>query len=197
MTPKSTSRPRIRIELLLVALVCFGPMIGAYLLYYGGEPRELPRLINAERQLLDPPVVLPPLAAGSGEEAVDDVLAGARWTLIYATTAACAESCLAHLVRLRQVHLALGRDQDRVQRLFLGPRGDGRVARDPAVVIADEEGGTRVLEVFRSVGLPPGDEGRVYVADPHGNLVLSYPPDADQGGIRDDLKRLLSVSRIG
>jgi hypothetical protein len=61
----------------------------------------------------------------------------------------------------------------------------------------DEPDGAELLELLRSVGLPPGEEGRVYVADPHGNLVLSYPPDADREGMRDDLKRLLSVSRIG
>jgi hypothetical protein len=90
-------------------------MIGAYLLYFGGEPRELPRLVNAERQLLDPPVVLPPLGGRSGAGVVDDVLAGPAWSLIFATTAECGENCITHLVRLRQVHLALGRDQDRVR----------------------------------------------------------------------------------
>jgi hypothetical protein len=40
-------------------------------------------------------------------------------------------------------------------------------------------------------------EGRVYIVDPLGNLMMSYPSDAGPGDLYDDLRRLLRVSRIG
>jgi len=36
--------------------------------------------------------------------------------------------------------------------------------------------------------------GRVYLADPRGNLVASYPPDVEQKELLRDLKRLLAGS---
>lgn len=191
---------RSRTQLLLVALVCFGPMIAAYVLYYSGAPAGLPRLANEQRQLLEPAVPLPPLSGrrASGE-AVANIWAEPVWSLIYARRSPCDDQCLSDLVRLRQVHVLLGRDQSRVQRVYLGEGDEARVDDDPAVVLGRFDGseGLRLLELLESVGQPPGPEGRVYLADPHGNLVLSYPADADQQGLLDDLERLLSVSRIG
>lgn len=192
---------RSRIQLLLVALVCVGPMIAAYLLYYTGQPAELPRLVNEERQLLAPAVPLPPLSVRTANGAViENAWAEAPlWSLIYARTSPCGEQCLAELVRLRQVHVSLNRDQNRVRRVYLGEGGDERVDDDPALVLGrlDDADGRHLLELLESIGQPPGEDGRLYVVDPQGNLVLSYPADPDQQGLHDDLKRLLSVSRIG
>ena len=33
--------------------------------------------------------------------------------------------------------------------------------------------------------------------DPHGNVILGYPPDADRSQLLKDLKRLLKLSTIG
>ena len=41
------------------------------------------------------------------------------------------------------------------------------------------------------------EDGRYFVVDPLGNLILSYPADADQKRLLEDLERLLDVSRIG
>ncbi len=37
-------------------------------------------------------------------------------------------------------------------------------------------------------------DGRVYVADPRGFVILSYPPDVEQKELLRDLKRLLAGS---
>lgn len=192
---------RSLIQLLLVALVCIGPMIAAYVLYYSGQPADLPKLANEERQLLSPAVTLPPLSVRSAGGDVIESAWGQEplWSLIYARTSPCDETCLTELVRLRQVHVSLNRDQSRVRRVYLGEGSDERVDDDPAIVLGrlDDADGRRLLELLESIGLPPGDAGRLYVVDPHGNLVLSYPANPDQEGLHDDLKRLLSVSRIG
>jgi cytochrome oxidase Cu insertion factor (SCO1/SenC/PrrC family) len=38
---------------------------------------------------------------------------------------------------------------------------------------------------------------RIYIIDPAGNLVMSYPADADPSYMKKDIKRLLKVSQIG
>ena len=38
--------------------------------------------------------------------------------------------------------------------------------------------------------------GSIYIADPRGDLVYSYPPDAEWQGILEDLKRLIAIARI-
>jgi hypothetical protein len=55
----------------------------------------------------------------------------------------------------------------------------------------------RDAELIQVLGVDRLEQGRLFVVDPLGNLILSYPPDADQARLLKDLERLLSVSRIG
>ena len=48
--------------------------------------------------------------------------------------------------------------------------------------------------VVAALGAERIGDGRVYVADPRGNVVLSYPPDVEQKELLRDLKRLLAGS---
>lgn len=186
---------RIRIELLLVALACIVPVVGAYLLYFFGDLRSLPTVENPDRQLVSPAVPLPPppsaAASGTGW--------GPDWSLLYVRTSACDDACRGHLLRIAQVHVRLGRDQHRVRRVYLGPDAAALASEDPTLAVAGtaEASADALLDALASAAAPPGNEGRLYVVDPHGNLVMSYPPDADQRGLLKDLERLLDVSQIG
>jgi cytochrome oxidase Cu insertion factor (SCO1/SenC/PrrC family) len=187
-------KSRFKVELALLALVCFGPVVAAYLLFYYGDLNSLPRARNEERLLMSPAVPLPPVDGVAGNDAW-----GPKWSLVYARTATCDDVCRGHLVRLQQVHHALGRDLGRVQRVYLGPDGAAFRGLDASLRAApiDIPSGEALVEVLAAAGAPPAPDGRVYVVDPHGNLVLSYPPDAEQEGLLDDLERLLDLSRIG
>jgi cytochrome oxidase Cu insertion factor (SCO1/SenC/PrrC family) len=169
----------------LVALVCFGPFAAAMFVYYGLGPDSLPQL-SGSRELLENPVPLPPeWRAGTGTPP-------APWQLIYARMTPCEEQCVAHLGRLMQVQLALGRDQNRVRRAVwhVGPPPP---LEDPGLTVHaldDAEG----REIAAALGPERLGEGRVYVADPRGDVILSYPPDVEQKELLRDLKRLLSGS---
>jgi hypothetical protein len=188
---------RIRLEMLLVAVACFGPVIAAYLLFYYGDLGALPRVANDERLLVSPAVPLPPPPGGAASEGAAPW--GPKWSLLYVRTADCDDTCREYLLRLAQVHVALGRDQDRVRRMYVGPDADTLTSADPTLDAASvaEPSADALLDVLASAGPEPGDGGRVYVVDPHGNLVVSYPPDAEQEGLLGDLERLLDVSQIG
>ena len=114
----------------------------------------------------------------------------------------CDPNCRASLVKSRQVRLALDKDMDRVGRIFLYtgiPTGADYLAREHRDLVAasiEGEGGARLLAAF-----PGGDSsrttGKLYVVDPLGNLMMSYPADATPRSILTDLERLLRLSHIG
>jgi len=183
----------------LVGLVIFGPFVVATLLYYGSPDLDwLPRLPGS-RELIEPPLAAP---SGWLEAAPGADPGPYRWSLIYARMAACELQCVQSLERLRQVHGALGRDQERVQRVYLHggeppaiPDQNGLKdgLNDPGLLprrLNDAQG----APVVRALGADRLQLGRVYIADPRGYLIASYPADVEQKELLRDFKRLLSVS---
>lgn len=165
----------------LVALVCFGPFLAALFLYYGPFGLSWLPQLPGSRELIEPPKPLPEGWQSSG---------AAPWQLIYARMSPCEQQCVQHLGRLLQVQLALGRDQDRVQRVVWHV-GNLPELEDPGLArhALDDE-------VGRSVAAALGGErmtdGRIYVADPRGEVILSYPADVEQKELLRDLDRLVS-----
>jgi cytochrome oxidase Cu insertion factor (SCO1/SenC/PrrC family) len=129
-----------------------------------------------------------------------------KWALIYFGSAACQTVCQRNLYKMRQVRLAQGENATRVERVFviLGAHaGDTlratlagyagmQVITGPVTNVA-----TLARQFALPIGTPLDGLERIYVIDPLGRLMMSYPPDADPSGIRKDLTRLLRVSRIG
>lgn len=182
--------------LVLIGLVTAAPFALALLAYFGWfGSAPFPMLPNEDRELILPPVALPAesLDTPDGEPLGTD-WARYRWSLIYARMAPCEAQCATDLERLHQVHAALGRDQDRVQRVFLTGEARPVVRDDTALVIGRLETASTLLMLLGPERIAAG---RIFVADPLGNLVLSYPPDADRRRILEDLERLLDVSKVG
>ena len=171
----------------LVALAVFGPFLAALLLYYlPADLQWLPRLPGS-RQLLEPPLAAPSawLPASPGPRY--------RWFLIYAKIASCDRPCSSALERLRQVHAALAGDADRVQRVYWYAGAAPEIAADPDLLLhkIDDAAGESTV---RALGFDRLQIGRLYVADPRGLIVVSYPADVEQKELLRDLKRLLSAS---
>jgi hypothetical protein len=165
----------------LVALVCFGPFAAALFIYYAPFGRHWLPQLPGSRELLGEPVPLPPQWRSGGE---------APWQLIYARMSPCEQQCAQHLGRLLQVQLALGRDQDRVQRALWhvgSPPDLGDLELSTHAL--DDDVGRGIVEALGADGLT---YGRVYVADPRGEVILSYPPDVEQKELLRDLERLLT-----
>jgi hypothetical protein len=174
----------------LVALAVFGPFVAALLLYYVPADLDwLPRLPGS-RELLDPPLAAPP----AWLEAAPGAAGGRyRWFLIYAKMTACDRPCSTTLERLRQVHAALAGDADRVQRVYwyAGAVPDVPADRDLSL---RNIGDAADASTVRALGADRLRGGRVYVADPRGFVVVSYPADVEQKELLRDLKRLLAAS---
>ncbi len=129
-----------------------------------------------------------------------------KWTLLYVGGPLCNDVCKDSLYKIQQLRLAQSKNAHRVQSVYLVP-ADGSasaartlVGRHPGIIglAADEPAFKRLAEQFKINNQTPlSGTQRIYVVDPLGNLMMSYPPDADPSEMNKDLKRLLKVSQIG
>ena len=172
-----------------VALAVFGPFAVATLVYYSPWGRDWLPQLPGQRELLSAPVHLPPewFPAAPG---------ASRWLLIYARMTLCEQQCAQLLDRLSRVQQALGKDQERVQ---LALWHSGETPPLPAdlelnVQRLDDDSGRRIAA---ALGPERIGSGRVYVADPRGSVILSYPVGVEQKELLRDLKRLLAGSETG
>jgi hypothetical protein len=186
-----------RRQLLLVGSLFIVPVVTAVVLHRSVDWRPV---VNAQGTLIEPPRPLA-VAGGSlpdGRPAPADLFQR-RWSVIRPVAGACGERERALLEELARVRLALDKDADRLRRVVVhdggcaaGELGDG--GADLLVLAARGPEGERFLAQF-----PPAVDGApgIYIADPHGNLMMSYPAAGSARGLLKDLERLLRLSSIG
>jgi len=200
-TPEAQRRARR--QLIGIAALFLVPVAISFWLYYGSGWR--PSGSTQHGELVSPARPLPALSLPrpDGTTTSPGFLRG-KWSLVYVGDGACGTACQATLHDSRQVRLALDKDLTRVQRVFLY-RGScctpGWLERDHPDLIAASVAGPDagpLLDVFRlAPGADPMAEGRLYVVDPLGNLMMSYAQGAAPKGVLTDLERLLKLSHIG
>lgn len=194
---------RSRSQLWVLIAVFFAPLLVAFVLYYGLQGWRPVGSTN-HGELVQPPLEVPEAALTEprGGEHPADLLRG-KWTLVYIGHGACDARCKEALTLMRQTRLALNDDMTRVQRLFLVTDGccdDTYLEQEHAglLVAALDERARAVESVFATATPEPLVEaGRIYIVDPHGNLMMSYARDAEPKGLLADLKKLLKFSHIG
>lgn len=203
VTPE-TPRPRSRRALIALALVFLAPAVLALILYLAGWRPEGRALQHGE--LMQPASPLPDVPLRLADGTSGRVSAWRHhWVMLYAGRLPCDASCEAALDKLHRVWLTQGREAERVQLVFVALAGSPEQLRQMAaahagltVVGGDDDAIQKLGRALVSHdGTALDGLRRIYVIDPLGNLVLSYPPDADPTGIRKDLARLLRLSRVG
>ncbi|MDH5511647.1 MAG: SCO family protein [Gammaproteobacteria bacterium] len=200
----SLNQTAARRKMLLLAAVIALPVVVAYALYFSGwRPASFGNygeLVQPARPIADAGFILL-----DGRPLRFSGLHG-KWTLMTFGPAECLSPCERNLVTVRQVIAAQGKNADRVQSVFVATDAG---ARDWLRYAIKDFPGLRaiigppdaVAGLARQFTLPEGSPldnlNRIYLVDPLGNLMMSYPANADPGGIRKDLARLLRISRIG
>ncbi len=196
MTTPDPARRSGRRQFLLVASIFFVPVVTAILLYQSSDWRPV---VNSQGTLIDPPRTLKAsgLALADGAPAPANVLEG-YWSVVHPTTA-CDERTESLFDELGRVRLALDKDAPRVRRVLLhagGCAGVNLPSRDADLLVLSATGpeGGALLAAF-----PPAVDGApgIYIVDPHGNLMMSYPASGSARGLLKDLERLLRLSNIG
>ena len=181
-----------RLQISIIALVFFGPLILATWMYTTG--RLTPADSTNSGALIEPVINIGEALPDSSALAMTE----APWRLVYMNEGTCDDDCTAALYRLRQVRLMLGNDMDRVDRLFLhGESLPDKVLLDEqhrGLITISDMGLGRLLQERRPKALLPGG---IYLVDPLNNLIMYFSPDIEPGDMVDDLKHLLELSRIG
>jgi cytochrome oxidase Cu insertion factor (SCO1/SenC/PrrC family) len=176
----------------ILALV-IAPVAASYYFYYFHPPER-----TANYGELIAPRPLPParLALADGTP-FDLARLRGKWVLVTVDAGRCDTRCEGKLLYMRQLRLAQGKDQERVERAWLIDDG---VA--PSAALLERYRGTWAIQAAGSelLGLFPAEGAvadHIYVIDPLGNLMMRFPRDPDPRRMVKDLARLLKTSRIG
>ena len=187
-----------RLKMLFLLAVCAAPVVASYLTYFVIRPQgrtNYSELITPTRSL---PADLP-LSDLQGRAVASSTLKG-QWLMVVAAGGACDPTCENLLFLQRQVRETLGRDKDRVDKVwFVTDDAAPRAEVMRAIEIAG--GPVTVLRVPREalarwLQPAPGQplEAHLYLVDPMGEWMMRAPPRPEPAGLKHDLDRLLRAS---
>lgn len=185
-----------RLQMLLMLLVCAAPVLASYMAYYWWQPEAR----RHHGELITPPHDLPALVARNlqGQEVNLSSLKG-QWLLLVAAPGSCSERCEKNLYLQRQLREALGKDKDRLDRVWL-VEGDAPVraellpALEQATVLHVD---AAALHAWLQPSQGHALQDHLYVVDPMGNWMMRFPAHMDvlsASKARRDLERLMRAS---
>lgn len=187
-----------RLKMLLVLAVCAAPVVASYLTYFVIRPEGR----NNYSDIISPSRELPaglPLKNLAGVPVAAASLRG-QWLLVVVGDAACSAQCEKQLYLQRQLRETLGREKERVDKLWLVT--DDAAPR-PEVLQAIASGGTpaTVLRVPREAlanWLAPAAgealDAHLYLVDPMGQWMMRTPVNPEPAKLKRDLEKLLRAS---
>lgn len=186
-----------RQTLTLIALLCILPVVASYLAFYVFPPEKT---VNYGQLLPPTPVAQAKLSGPDGAPLELSALRG-RWILVHANAAQCDEACRKQLYYMRQVRTALGKEMDRVERVWLltdaGAPDATLLAEHPGLRVARAADSATLAQLAASASPGGPVNAHIYLIDPLGNLMMRFPPDLEPKRMLKDLERLLKVSRVG
>jgi hypothetical protein len=185
-----------RWKMVLVLLCCAAPVIASYFTYYVIRPEG--RSVYGE--LIDPQRPMPNIQATSADGATIQLQAlQGQWLLIAVADAACDSVCEQQLYLQRQLRESLGREKERVDRVWIVsdaaplPKRLENALRGATVI--------RVPEAQLAQWLAPAAghalADHLYLVDPMGHWMMRFPPRMDTAGAsraKRDLDRLMRAS---
>ena len=186
-----------RIKMLLVLLVCAAPVVASYFTYYVIRPQG--RSNYAE--LIDPQRALPeamPLRDLQGQSVKAEQLKG-QWLLVLVDGGACNADCERHLYIQRQLREMLGKDRDRVDKVWFVT--DDAPVKPALVEALKSPVPVQILRVPRDTlaqWLTPANghtlEQHIFIVDPLGHWMMRASADPDPAKLKRDLEKLLRAS---
>jgi hypothetical protein len=191
-------------KLLFVVLALFAaPLLLAFAVYYGSNWR--PTGTTNKGELITPAIPLPAVTLKQLNGATtDDTFLRKTWTLVYLTKDHCDVACRSVLTDLGSIRLMLGKDATRLSRVFMYTGNccdaDKFFNEQPglmSVTLGGAEGQALLARFPARQGMQALAARRIYIVDPLGNLMMSYPPGVNPRFIYQDLKKLLDLSHIG
>jgi len=189
-----------RAKAIILIMLFLGPLLGAFLWYYGLNAKLVPGQIN-NSPLIDPPVTLEDFSNPKhGDVPITLADLKRKWTIVHIVNQRCNQDCETFLYNTRQVRLAVGRHANRISRVIMieGPELIEWMRQDhpdAALIMAAENGMEDQLDsVIKTL---ENGSGHALLIDPLGNVMMVIPNDLPPKLLLKDLKKLLKLSRIG
>ena len=187
----------------LLALIIFGtPFLVISLStfwYYAGLG---PKATVNYGTMIDPPVDLGSLELELNYQPLNIDSMERKWMIIHFLDDRCNEDCLEAFYFSRQINTAIGREKDRVKRFYVA---SSKTQEKVKKLFQSEKNLTAIsaknLNLLRQkmteAGINPFIQPGFLLADPLGNIILSYQGNIDPKKILSDIKKLLRASKIG
>jgi len=196
MTNETTELPqRSNVPLWLLLGSFLVPAILAYgYFFFGDRPT-----VASNGQLITPVIDISSLKLTNqnGELLSNDQLTP-KWRMYYFVGSSCDQLCQNDLYNLRQMNIALGKYQDRVQHVIA--HLDEPANDFSELINTEHQQAIRVYtraENIQALTAKDADAKTIYLVDPLGNIMMKFPHDLEPKLILKDIKKLLKVSRIG
>ncbi len=184
-----------RLKMLLVMAVCAAPVVASYFTFYVVRPQA-----RTNYGTLITPVPLPsdaalPLQTLQGTPVHAASLKG-QWLFVTVAGGDCDARCERQLYLQRQIREALGKEMDRVDRVWLiDDQRPMRASLDHAMKDATV---LRVDAAHLGQWLAPQAGQSLaahwYLVDPRGQWMMRFPVDAEPRQVLKDLTKLLKAS---
>lgn len=198
-TPASEQQRRTRagrIKMLAMVLICAVPVIASYITYFVIRPdgrANYGALIQPSRSL--PALTLPTL---DGQPVTLQTLRG-QWLLVVVGPASCDAACERRLYAQRQLREMLGRERDRLDKIWLiTDDSTPKPALRDAVTAEPPVTALRIprAELANWLAPEPGHEldEHLYLIDPMGEWMMRFPVEFDPAKVKRDIDRLMRAS---
>lgn len=185
-----------RVKMLLVLAFCAAPVIASYLAYFVVKPDGRTNYGS----LIQPTRSLPELSLQQldGQPVASGVLKG-QWLLVVVGPGDCQSECEKRLYAQRQLREMLGRERDRLEKVWL-VTDTGRpaaallsaVQAQPAVTVL--RFGAPALAQWLAPGPGQALEDHLYLVDPMGEWMMRFPVEFDPARVKRDIERVLRAS---
>jgi len=185
-----------RWKMLLVLSMCAAPVIASYFTYFVIRPEGRTNYST----LILPTRSMPALALSTldGVPVTAASLRG-QWLLLVVGPSSCDEACQKRLFTQRQLREMLGRERDRLDKVWLVT--DGGAVAAPLRDAMQAGVPTQVLRVDAAAlaqWLQPeagrGLQDHLYVVDPMSEWMMRAPANAEPARVKRDLNKLLRAS---
>ena len=123
-----------------------------------------------------------------------------KWSMVYISEK-CDHTCAERLYSMRQLHVALAKDIDRVQRVWITQSQDVAAiqVQYPDLLIINQPGDALAAftEQFRVADQDVQHSNQIYLVDPLANLMMRYAKTAQPAEIYKDMTKLLKYAWAG
>lgn len=185
-----------RLKMLLVLLVCAAPVIASYLTYFVIRPEGR----SNYGTLILPTRSLPALALRTldGQPVLASTLRG-QWLLVAVGPSTCDAACDQRLFMQRQLREMLGRERERLDKVWLitdeAPLATAlRAAIEAPVGVTALRADRAAVAAWLAPEAGHALEDHLYIVDPMGEWMMRMPAKAEPARVKRDLDRVLRAS---